>query len=1223
MQNKNLRSDPPGRPTSTNQPGVSVPAKGDSSGSNPPVDPEATLVDVSAAPSDPQGTLVDSDATLVDVDATLVDIEATQIDAVSPPPSSGPRGARVKVSVSMMQIGDVLGGRYEILQLLGEGGMGAVYKARDRELDRFVALKLIRPELAANPSILARFKQELLLSREVTHRNVIRIFDLGDADGVKFITMEFVEGQDLRSLIQERKKFPPAEAVELMLQVCRALEAAHTLGIIHRDLKPQNIMLDRTGRILVMDFGLARMVEGDGMTQTGALVGTMEYMSPEQALGKDLDQRSDLFSLGLILYELLTGIMPFKAESAVASLIKRNQERATPVSDHDETIPSALSNIVGKCLERDPALRYQNATEFLRDLEAWQGNRAGATLRFPTSEKPWGQTVPWHWIGGTAAVLVLAVAGFLLRGKLSSPRSTKTALAAPAVSLAILPFRNASADQSLGWLGSSVAETLSTDVGQSSHLRIVSPERVSQILRDLRISSDASLDSATVQRLAEFSNADNIVWGRYTRFGDQIRIDATIQDMKHGRTTTLAESATENNILSAIDLLAGDIRSNLALSSSTIKELQGQSFKPSTNSLPAMHDYDDGLQFARLGSFLDASKQFEAATKEDSQFALAYSELAKTYANLGQDDDAERASRKAVELSDQLPPPEKYLIQASHYQIQKDYPKAIEAYGTLAKAAPNNADVLFDLAGLYEKSSAYDKAREEYTKVLTLDPKRVDALLAIGRVEIDSGNPQKGLEYLTRAQALAVEFGNEEERSQILQAMGAAFAALNKNEDALRNFRDSLEIKRKLGLKAGIALSMKAMASSEDLLGKPDQALKDYKESLALYQGLGDKAGTGDVLNDLADFDVDHGRYDEALKLFKESLEAEVEVGNQAMQALVLNNIGNVYFTKADYQNAHTYYEQALQLREKLNVPSAVADTLHNLGEISTRMGQNDQAVEQFLRALDLRRSTGDKRWAAIESSSLGTLFGYQGRYGAALSAEEDALKAFRELQDRSVWLAGILSLYGNALAQVGRADEAQKTLEEAMNVAHELKDQVTTAEVQGYQGDNAFYRGDYSAAAALYDQALKAATHANDLDLIQVAKFDIAKVAVRQGRFQSAASLLGKLSEDADRMGLKYVSVECSIYHAEALMNLKSYEPARKELESALDKSEKLGLKALLAQSHYLLARDLELSGNPGDAREHYTQARKILDEIKNEAKTDSIVKRSDLSPIYDHPVS
>ncbi|HZW92193.1 MAG TPA: tetratricopeptide repeat protein [Candidatus Eremiobacteraceae bacterium] len=1214
MQNQNPRFDPLDRPRSTNQAGVSVPAKGDSSDSNLPVDPQATVIPFPQASSDSEATWVDPEATLVDADATLA-------EGISPVPSTGPRLANLQSSVPLLQTGDVLGGRYEILQLLGEGGMGAVYKARDRELDRFVALKLIRRELSANAAIVARFKQELLLSHQVTHKNVIRIYDLGDADGVKFITMEFVEGQDLRTLILEKKRFSPEEAAEIVQQICRALEAAHSVGVIHRDLKPQNIMRDKTGRILVMDFGMARTIEGDGMTQTGALVGTMDYMSPEQALAKDLDQRSDLFAVGLILYELLTGKMPFKAESAVASLIKRTQERAAPVSDHDGSIPPPLTNIVGKCLERDPAVRYQNATELLADLEAWQGRRAAATLKFPTSAKPWGQTVPWHWIGGIAAVLALAITGFLLRGKLSGP-STMTPTG-PAVSLAILPFRNASADQSLNWLGSSVAETLSTDVGQSSHLRIVSPDRVSQILRDLQILPDTALDSATVQRLAEFSNADNIVWGRYTRFGDQIRIDATIQDMKHGHTTTLAESATENNILSAIDLLAGDIRSNLALSSSTIKELQGQSFKPSTNSLPAMHDYDDGLQLARLGNFLDAAKRFEAATKEDPQFALAYSELAKTYANLGQDDDAEHASRKAVDLSDQLPTPEKYLIQASHDQIQRDYPKAIEAYDNLAKAAPDNADVLFGLAGLYEKSSAYDKAREEYTKVLTLDPKRVDALLAIGRVEVDSGNPQKGLEYLTRAQALAVEFGNDEERAQILQVMGVAYASLDKHEDALRNLRQSLEIKRKLGLKKGIAMSLDAMAASEDVLGKPDEALRDYKEALALYQQLGDKAGTGDILNNFAQFYFDHGKYDDALKLFKESLQAEIDAGNQSNQGYVLNNIGNVYFIKADYQNARTYYEQALQLREKVKVTSNIADTLHNLGDTSGKMGQYDQAAGQYLRALDLRRTAGDKRGASLESSSMGLLFGYQGRYAAALSSEEDALKTFRELQERSLWLAEILGHYGNALAQIGRSDDAQKSLEEAMNVAREVKTPATTAEIQGYQGDNAFYRGDYPTAAALYDEALKTASHASDSDLILVSKFNVAKIAVRQGRFPSAASLLSKLSEESDSLGLKYVSVECSIYHAEALMNLKSYEPARRELEGALSKSEKLGLKALLAQSHYLLARDLELAGKAADAPEHYKQARKILDEIQKDAKTDSIVKRSDLSPIYAHPTS
>src|SRR5581483_1815639 len=182
------------------------------------------------------------------------------------------------VSAAVLQIGAVLGNRYEILQLLGEGGMGAVYKARDIELDRMVALKVIRPELAGNPAILQRFKQELILARQVTHRNVIRIYDLGEAEGIKFITMEFVDGDDLRSLLLQRERLTPPEAVAIIEQVCLALEAAHREGVIHRDLKPQNIMRDRQGRIVVMDFGLARSLVSERMTQTGAMVGTMEYM---------------------------------------------------------------------------------------------------------------------------------------------------------------------------------------------------------------------------------------------------------------------------------------------------------------------------------------------------------------------------------------------------------------------------------------------------------------------------------------------------------------------------------------------------------------------------------------------------------------------------------------------------------------------------------------------------------------------------------------------------------------------------------------------------------------------------------------------------------------------------------------------------------------------------------------------------------------------------------
>jgi serine/threonine protein kinase len=181
----------------------------------------------------------------------------------------------------------MLGERYQILDLLGEGGMGAVYKARDRELDRLVALKIIRPNLALSAEILRRFKQELILARQVTHRNVVRIYDLAQADGIKFITMDYIEGRDLSSLLREKGKFASKEAAQIMEQVCRALEAAHMEGVIHRDLKPQNIMIDAHGKVSVMDFGIARSTEVvEAMTYTGAMIGTPQYMSPEQAKGE-------------------------------------------------------------------------------------------------------------------------------------------------------------------------------------------------------------------------------------------------------------------------------------------------------------------------------------------------------------------------------------------------------------------------------------------------------------------------------------------------------------------------------------------------------------------------------------------------------------------------------------------------------------------------------------------------------------------------------------------------------------------------------------------------------------------------------------------------------------------------------------------------------------------------------------------------------------------------
>jgi tetratricopeptide (TPR) repeat protein/predicted Ser/Thr protein kinase len=1109
-----------------------------------------------------------------------------------------------------------LGGRYEILALLGEGGMGAVYKARDREVDRDVALKVIRPELAEHPDIVRRFKQELILARQVTHKNVVRIFDLGEAEGAKFISMEYIDGRDLRSHLAERGKFAPEEAVGIIDQVCRALEAAHAEGVIHRDLKPQNIMVDNHGRVAVMDFGIAHSTELQGLTQTGMLLGTPEYMSPEQAEGEKTDARSDLFSLGIIFYELLTGKSPYAATTPAATLLKRMQERPVAPTKIDPAIPKYVNDIVVRCLEIDPQRRYGSAREISQDLESRQRARRGFTT-LPMPRFRMVEHFGTKWTALAVAVLLLLIMGLTFRRRIFAPVTKPTQ---PAISLAILPFRNASGDAKLDWLGTSLAEMLTTEVGQSSHLQMVSSDRLHQILHDLQLSPDSTLDPDTLRRVADFSSADTVVWGQYARFGDQIRMQAKLQDVKHDRNAAFtAEAADEKAVPEAVDRLAEAIRQNLALSPALVKELQTQSFKPLSKSLPALRYYNDGVQRLREGKDIEAQKQFQASVQEDPEFALAYSKLAQADADLGYDNEAEQASHKAVELSQNLPPQEKYLIAASHAGITKDYKKAIESYENLSKASSGDSDIQLALGSLYQETGEYDKAREHYGVALKADPQSVEALWKMGGVEIMSDNPQGSLKYLNDGLTLSVQTGNDEKKALILQAIGIAYRLMNKPEDALRNYEESLAIQRRLGQQRGVAASLNEMAQVYSLLGKPDAALASFKETLKVKQEIGARKEAGDTLIDLGNFYEDRGQHDQALKMYRESLQIQSDAGDENYQALCLSNIGNAYMSKGQYEEALTYLQQALQLREKLKVPGDIAETVHYLAETNAKIGQYDQALSQYHRALDLHRSIGDKRSVAVDSYSLGTLYGLQDRYAAAVNSEEGALNTLRELQDRSPTMAEVLSGYGGALAEAGRQEEAQKTLNEALSLARELKSQPVVAQTLKLQGDSAFYRGDFKAAKTFYAQALQAASSTNDRDKVLGSKIGLAKVAIQDGRSREAIGSFRSLAQEADSLGLKYQSLECSVGLAEALLLAKDYSRARQELEPALRRAEKLGVPTLLARDHYLLGTALRLTGKGAEAAPHYREAVRILDQIREEAGAEKAIERADLKPIYE----
>jgi serine/threonine protein kinase/tetratricopeptide (TPR) repeat protein len=1175
---------------------------------------------------------IDQNATILPVSGPPSPASASGDPSLASVTQTGATVSGVAVSAGPLAPGQAFGPRYHVIRLLGAGGMGAVYQAWDEELGVSVAIKVIRPEIVADPTasedLERRFKRELLLARQVTHKNVVRIHDLGEIDGIKYITMPYVQGTSLAAVLKKHGAVPVSRALSLAKQIVSGLGAAHEAGVVHRDLKPENIMVDGD-HALIMDFGIARASTGTDATRSGMVVGTIGYMAPEQARGGDVDQRADIYAFGLVLYDMLIGSARFAGgQTAVGELFQRMAQAPRSIRELNPDVPAPIDAIVARCVQPDPAHRYQKAAELLHDLEQLDPNGhqvQGATLAtaipaglsfpgIPPVQKAAPSRAKWLYAG--AAVLALGVTGAVLveTGILTLPTSVQAPI--PTTSLVILPFRNASNDQELAWLGPAVPDILRGEIGQSAHLRTIGSDRVKQLLTDLRIAPDATLDASTLRNLGEFSNAQIVITGSFVRTGVAIRIDATLRDLRSGtETPVVTQAANQAGLVPALSELAKSIQGGLALPRELADELRASASRPSSQSLLALRYYNEGMALSRQGKYSDAQKLFEQSTKEDPEFALAFSRLAEAYKDLRMDNEAEQSSQRANDLSTNLPARERFLILASHARILGDNAKALESYEKLLEAAPEDADVRFEVARLYEDSSNFAKAREHLARVLEADPRYLDALVSAGRVEIRGGEPKAALEPLNRAQGLAAQFENEEARGSILHATGMAYRLMERPEEALRNYQQALEIRERLGQKGGMAATLSELAQVHVRLGKPAEALTYHQQALGIRREIGDKRGVALTLAALGNLHYGASRYDEALTHYRQSLQLQRELKARSEEGLLLNNIGSIYFNRAQYVDALTYFEQALAIREQLKVSRDIAQTVRNLAEVNVKLGQYDAALERYLRALDLNRSAGEKREAAISSYAVGTLFGYQGRLQAALKSKEEALNTFRELGDQTFWMAEVLSGYGNALSQLGRFDEARKILEEALTRATTLENQPSLiAQTFNFRGDSFFLAGDMTSARGQYEQALAVASKTNDRQLVLLTRVNIAKVDARE-KPAAAVTVLTTLSQQADTEGLKYLSTDASIHLGEAQIRLKRNDAALQILKRALTNSERLTLRVLTARSHYGLA--LASAGNPADAERYRAQAARILSEIEKEAGAEAIARRTDLSPI------
>jgi tetratricopeptide (TPR) repeat protein/predicted Ser/Thr protein kinase len=621
----------------------------------------------------------------------------------SPIPSSG----------LSLEVGSVVADRYEILKLLGEGGMGAVYKARDQEVDRLIALKVIRPELAGHSSVLQRFKQELILARTVTHRNVIRIYDLGVAEGCRFITMEFIEGRDLSSVLEERK-LGAEEAVKILRQVCAALEAAHAEGVVHRDLKPQNIMLEATGRVVVMDFGLARSMETTGFTQAGAIMGTPAYMSPEQAKGLPADERSDIFSLGIIFYQMLTGVVPFKAETALASLLLRTQGPPRPPMELEPAIPQALNDIVMKALATDPANRYQKAADLGKDLHDWEEGTFHQTIVTPPM-KLMAESTAGKWIAiAIAGAVALAGGGYGAYRLLERPTAPP-----PPTTVIIADFNNHTGDPVFS---GTLESTLKLALEGASFISAYDRTR----MRDLGVRAiSGPLDESKAQEIAVNQALNVVVSGSLDRRGADYQLSLRAIRAATGKLITTAEATApgKDQVLFAVSKLGTAVRK--ALGDATSESAQRASMETATAaSLEAVHEWAAALDFLSSGDTEKAQQHYLKALDLDPNFGLAYVGLAASAHNMGRQQDAEKYIKAALNHIDHMTERERFRTRAFLYYVIGDTQKCVDEYGTLLMQYPSDTGAYNNMADCSTRLRNLPKALEEVRHAVAILPKR-------------------------------------------------------------------------------------------------------------------------------------------------------------------------------------------------------------------------------------------------------------------------------------------------------------------------------------------------------------------------------------------------------------------------------------------------------------------------------------------------------------------
>ncbi len=695
-----------------------------------------------------------------------------------------------------LDTGMIFGSRYQIIEPLGKGGMGRVYRALDVKTREEVAIKLIRPDIVEDHKTLERFVNEIKLAHKISHRNIGKMYHLGEDMGLHYITMEYVSGEDLKSFIRRSRRLDVATTVAIAKQVCGGLSEAHNAGIIHRDLKPSNIMIDKEGNAKILDFGIARALDSAGVTAEGSIIGTPEYMSPEQVEGRESDRRSDIYAFGVILFEMVTGRLPFAADTPFVVAFKQRSERPPRPEDLNPQTPTQLSAIILRCLEKDRDKRYQTTEEVCHDLGLVE-----ETIHMTPSPAPWVKPAtrkttllalvpafPWRKaVIPVLAFLGLMAAGIVVKGLLPKAKGALR-------TVAVVGFENLTGEPAYDYLKKAISNLLVTSLEQSKYLDVVSWERLNDLAGQGGSDGTTSSDREAWFEICRREGVDAIVLGSFTKADTLFATDAKVYDVptKNLLKSTGSRGEGVGSILrTQIDELSREISRGVGLSERATLKGSKPITEVTTASMDAYEHFLKGQDDFDRYYFDDARTSFEKAVEKDPKFALAHFYLARVYNKLALAPQAEKAMETFKKLSKVSPGKgqDALHIAALSAYLDKDMAGYEKGLKDVIKTYPGDKRAHAELAWYYSNSKKFPEAVAEFEKALAIDPNFGYALNLLAYTYAEMGQTEKAIQTFDRYAAAFPADANP------IDSMGDLYFLTGKFDLARAKYQQALAVK--------------------------------------------------------------------------------------------------------------------------------------------------------------------------------------------------------------------------------------------------------------------------------------------------------------------------------------------------------------------------------------------------------------------------------------------